>query len=86
MEERIKEVFALLDTYAQMGQNVTVRDAAAICGISVEALRAGIEKGSVPFAFESSPKGASRGYYVISPVALWQWYSGGMRGVGQDGR
>ena len=35
MEERIKEVFALLDTYAQMGQNVTVRDGERVGALRV---------------------------------------------------
>ena len=77
MERRLKAVFDTLNRYAEAGENVPIKEAAEICGCTVETLRNGIRKGSVPFAFECGSERASRGYYIISPAALWRWYSGG---------
>ena len=77
MKEREKQVFDTLNEYARMAANVPVDVAAAICGVNPQTLRQGIERGTVPFAFETTRAGSSRKSFVISPAALWRWWSGG---------
>lgn len=62
-------MFDTLNEYARMADNVPVDVAAAICGVNPQTLRQGIERGTVPFAFETTRAGSSRKSFVISPAA-----------------
>lgn len=55
---------------------ITSDEAADIIGCKPETLRNAIQMGTCPFAFEASKPGARRKFYVVSVLAMVNWFTG----------
>lgn len=55
---------------------ITPDEAAKVIGCKPETLRNAIQMGTCPFAFEASKPGAMRKFYIVSVLAMVNWFTG----------